>query len=485
MHSDTAPAKNLSPGLQRGASEPLARQLAQRYAERIRQRLLLPGARLPSVRECARHHGVSPHTVVAAYDQLQAEGLLEARRQRGFFVREARPVRASAAPSLRADATRRAPLDATALIRGMFAADPARSPGLGILPPDWLDLPMLQSALRRVQQDSPELHLAYGEPAGDTRLRQALSARLGDLGIAAEADQLVTTVGATHALDLVTRGLLQPGDAVLVDDPGWAIEFARLAQSGMKVLPVPRAPDGGPDLAVMAQLARSHKPRAYFCVPVLHNPTGASLTAAQAHTILKLADAHDLLIVEDDTYAFLAPEHAVRLSALDGLRRTVYISGFSKILSPAWRVGYLAASPERVQRLIDLKLLGNLTSSPLLERAVAHTLEQGPLRRHAERVRQRLDATRPRTVALAEAAGGRFVQPPRGLFGWLDVGVDTERLAQPLLDAGWLTAPGVLFSATRQPGSLMRINFATGQDASFWRDLRAAALRLGGTSIRR
>lgn len=469
MTGDTA-----SPHLQRGASDSLARQLAQRYAERIRQRLLLPGARLPSVRECARHHGVSPHTVVAAYDQLQAEGLLEARRQRGFFVREARPVRGLARAAASAP-PRQAPLDATTLIRGMFGADAARSPGLGVLPPEWLDPALLQTALRRAQQDLPNLQLAYGEPAGDTALRRALSIRLLDLGVHAEPEQLLTAVGASQALDLVTRGLLQPGDAVLVDDPGWAIEFARLQLSGMKLLPVPRAPAGGPDLGVLQQLCEHHRPRAYFTVPVLHNPTGSCLTGAQAHQILKLADAHDLLIVEDDTYAFLAADHSPRLSALDGLRRTVYISGFSKILSPAWRVGYLAASPERVQRLMDVKLLTHLTAPGLTERAVAHALEQGGLRRHAERVRQRLDIARARTAALAEGAGCRFAAPPQGLFGWLDVGVDTERLAQPLLDAGWLTAPGVLFSATRQAGSLMRVNFASAQAPAFWRDLQRCA----------
>ncbi|MFO1226972.1 PLP-dependent aminotransferase family protein [Roseateles sp.] len=480
MNTNTAPSSAPSAApLQRDASQPLAHQLAQRYAERIRQRLLLPGARLPSVRECARHHGVSPHTVVAAYDQLQAEGLLEARRQRGFFVRETRARQA--APALAGAAVpRQVPLDATTLIRGMFGTDTTRAPGSGVLPADWLDIGLLQSALRRAQAGSPDLHVAYGEPAGDARLRLALTRRLADLGIQAGPEQLLTTAGATQALDLITRGLLQPGDAVLVDDPGWAVEFARLANSGMRLLPVPRHPDGGPDLAVMQRLAEAHHPRAYVTVSVLHNPTGSSLTAAQAHTILKLADQHDLLIVEDDTYAFLAPEHTVRLSALDGLKRTIYVSGFSKFLSPAWRVGYLAASPERTQRLIDLKLLSNLTSNALPERAVAHVLDQGQLRRHAERVQQRLDAARTRSVALAERAGARFVSPPRGLFGWIDVGVDTERLAQPLLDAGWLTAPGVLFSATRQPGSLMRINFATAQTAAFWRDLQRCVEALRG-----
>lgn len=462
--------------LARGSSVPLAQQLAQRYAERIQQRLLLPGTRLPSVRECAQRHGVSPYTVVAAYDQLLAQGLLEARKQRGFFVREgagrngdtghAKAERLAGRP-----AHSDAPVDASVLIRGMFQADARYAPGLGTLPAEWLDLAVLQTAMRRViaqSEGSEQLALHYGEPAGDARLRQALAQRLADIGVSAAPEQILSTVGATHALDLLTRTLLSPGDAVLVDEPGWAIEYARLTQAGMRLLPVPRGADG-PDLEVMARLVEQHRPRLYVTVSVLHNPTGNSLTLAAAHRILQLAEAGDFLIVEDDTYAFLAPNHAPRLSALDGLRRTVYVSGFSKILTPAWRVGYLAASAERSAKLTEAKLLQTLTTSPLLERAVAICLEQGQLRRHAERVQTRLDAARQRVVRLAVDAGCRFVTPPQGLFGWLDVGVDTERLAQRLLDAGWRTAPGLLFSATRQTGTLMRVNFATAQNATFWR----------------
>lgn len=469
------------PPLQRGASASLAGQLAERFAQRIRERLLPPGARLPSVRDCARQHGVSPHTVVAAYDQLQASGLLEARRQRGFFVRESRP--AAARSPARAPATampRQAPMDATALIRGMFEADAARAPGLGTLPADWLDPTLLQSALRRMSMaDTLAVQVSYGDPSGDARLRAALSQRLHDLGIHAAPAQILTTHGATHALDLLIRTQLQPGDAVLVDDPGWAVMFARLAQAGIRLLPVPRT-SHGPDLDVLAALAAAHAPRAYLTVSVLHNPTGHSLNLATAHQLLRLADEHDFFIVEDDSYGFLAPEHLPRLAALDGLRRVTYVSGFSKVLTPAWRVGYLATSTERLSALTDTKLLDGLTSSPVMERAVALCLEQGRLRRHAQRLRERLTTARQRISALATRQRFTWAAPPDGLFGWLDVGVDTERLAQPLLDAGWLTAPGALFSATRQPGSLMRINMATSQDPAFWRDLRAAVDALGG-----
>jgi DNA-binding transcriptional MocR family regulator len=268
---------------------------------------------------------------------------------------------------------------------------------------------------------------------------------------------------------------------VLVDEPGWAVEFARLSRMGMKLLPVPRN-EAGPDLGVLAALLAAHRPRLYVTVSVLHNPTGGSLPLASAHQLLKLAEAHALTIVEDDTYAHLASPHAPRLAALDGLQRTVYVSGYSKILTPNWRVGYLAAPPSLVDRFIDQKLLGGLSTPSLPERAIALCLERGALRRHSARVVAQLDAARSRTAARVLEAGCRFVTPPAGLFGWIDVGCDTDRLAEALLDDGWLTAPGSLFHATPRPTTLMRINFASAQDSRFWRALQRQRDRLGAAT---
>lgn len=471
-----APQDAPVPLLSRDAGATLAEQLALRFGERIGQGLLRAGARLPSVRDCAARYRVSPATVVAAYDRLQAQGLVEARAQRGFYVRPpvtaARSPRGAAGGGTGPGALPTAPIDATALIRGMFHAGVRGSaPGMGTLPEDWLDPALLQRALRRVAAADGAAWVRYGEPAGDPSLRAALSRRLGDLGIDADAGQIVTTVGATHALDVVARTLLQPGDAVLVDEPGWAVEYERLTRLGMRLLPVPRGADG-PDLDAMAALLQAHRPRLYVTVSVLHNPTGHTLSPAAAHRVLGLAERHDLLIVEDDTYAFLAPPYATRLSALDGLRRTVLVSGFSKILTPQWRVGFAAAAPALAERLIDTKLVSTLTTPAVLEQAVAWCLDQGLLRRHAERIVQRLDAARDRAVRHALDAGCRFVTPPQGLFGWVDVGTDTERLALAMLDAGWLLAPGTLFQASRRPSTCMRINFAATQDGRFWQALR-------------
>ncbi|MFY3382556.1 PLP-dependent aminotransferase family protein [Paracidovorax sp. MALMAid1276] len=481
--------------LMKTPTQSLTEQLSARFGERIRTRLLAPGARLPSVRQCAQQHAVSPSTVVAAYDQLLAQGLVEARKNRGFFVREIAPGRAAdtgahegaadtrgtarsapgpadAAHGLVARAPGRGapPVNATALIRGMFhKISDKPQPGMGVFPSDWLESTFMPAAVRKVTgtRALQDFSLQYGEPLGDAGLRRVLSQKLATLNVHAAPEHIITTVGATHALDIVSRTLLRPGDPVMVEEPGWAVEFARLAALGMHILPVPRRADG-PDLEVMARYCEVHRPKLYVSVSVFHNPTGYCLTPGSAHRILQLANQHNFHVVEDDTYSHIAPEHATRLTALDGLSRTIYVSGFAKILAPNWRIGFLAAPPALTEQLLDTKLLATLTTPALLEKALALCIEQGQLRRHAERIRTRLDAARARSVKLALGAGCTFAAEPVGLFGWVDTGVDTDALAQRMLDEGYLLAPGALFHAERKPSTLMRINFATTQDAAFW-----------------
>ncbi|RZL97318.1 MAG: PLP-dependent aminotransferase family protein, partial [Variovorax sp.] len=402
--------------LTRTPSQTLTDQLAGRFAERIRARLLGTGARLPSVRECARQQGVSPYTVVAAYDQLLAQGLVEARKQKGFFVRdlaaEGTPTAAASSTGQRVDRAERASgaplpagsrIDATALIRGMFhQASSKPQPGAGVLPADWLENSFLPVAVRKVASGASlaETTLRYGEPMGDTRLREALARKLEGIRLSVTPAQIVTTIGATHALDIVSRTLLKAGDPVMVEEPGWSVEYARLVSLGMRVLPVPRGPDG-PDLAVMARYCELHRPKLFVSVSVFHNPTGYCLSPGSAHRVLQLAQQHDFHIVEDDTYSHIAPEHATRLSVLDGLTRTIYVSGFAKILAPNWRVGYLVAPPALVERLLDTKLLSTLTTPAMLERALAICIEQGQLRRLSERVRAAARRSRTRSSRLA------------------------------------------------------------------------------------
>ena len=481
--------------LSRTDPAPLSEQLARLFASRIDAGLMAAGTRLPSIRHCASRYAVSPHTVVAAYDQLLAQGLIRSERNRGFFVRE-RNALTPAASAATADRTPLAfPNDIGSLIRTMFPAgvrnqvkdsmDASRpSPASGVLPASWLDEGLLIKALRRaVAQDNSSSGALYGTAQGDPLLRDMLALHLESLGITTPSAQIITTSGATHALDVVARTLLSPGDAVLVDSPGWSVEFARLTRMGVRLLPVPRGPQGV-DVAALEQLAATHRPKAYTTVSVLHNPTGHSLNLTQAHHVLQLAQQYDFFIVEDDTYAAFAPAHSPRYAALDGLKRTFYVTGFAKIIAPGWRVGCIAAPADWIPELLDTKLIAGLNTVTPTERALSLCLQQGWLRRHTEAVTSRLDAARSRTVQLALRHGASFAAPPAGLFGWVETGVDTEQLAQRLLDHGWLIAPGHLFYPERCSSTRMRLNFAAGQDVAFWRayqrEVRLSKATAGG-----
>jgi DNA-binding transcriptional MocR family regulator len=447
-----------------GADRSLPEQLAARLALRIDEHALKPGTRLPSIRRCAQEQQVSRSTVVEAYDRLIAGGYVESRRGSGFYVRgrpaaagagRARAGRAAAAPPARG-------LDVVWLLRSMFRQMPGSDhPGAGLLPPHWLDGELIGAAVRSVGRAAGTALLSYGLPEGYLPLRQQLAQRLAQVEIGAAPEQIVTTQGVTQGLDLVARRFVGPGDSVFVEDPGWFVMFGRLAAFGAQVVGVPRGPEG-PDLAVLANLLARHQPKLMVLNSVLHNPTGSVLSAAVAHRLLKLAEEHGFMLVEDDVYGDLQRGRALRLASLDQLRRVIYLGGFSKTLAASLRVGYLAAAPELARELTDLKMLTGLTTPELGERVVARILAEGQYRRHVERLRGKVDAARDKTARALERMGARLVTPPEaGMFLWVDFGRDTNAIAAEGSSRGILCAPGSLFSPTQLPSTRMRVAATT------------------------
>jgi DNA-binding transcriptional MocR family regulator len=452
-----------------GAERTLADQLAAWLALRIDEHALKPGTRLPSIRRFAGDKRVSRSTVVEAYDRLIAAGYVESRRGSGFYVRARRsrpaaPV-ARAASAARATAAA-APIDVLWLLRSMLRQAPASDhPGAGLLPPAWLDSELVAAAVRAVGRSAGRALLHYGVAEGYLPLREQLAQRLALADIGATAEQIVTTGGVTHGIDLVARHFVAPGDTVFVEDPGWFLMFARFAAFGAKVIGVPRRPDG-PDTAVLANLLTRYQPKLFVVGSVLHNPTSTSLSAANAHRLLKLADEYGFTIVEDDVYGDLHPARntaaAIRLASLDQLRRVVYLGGFSKTLAANLRVGFVAAHPDVARAIAEVKILTGLTTPELTERVVARILAEGHYRRHLERLRAKVDAARDRTARALEKMGVRlFTQPDAGIFLWGDFGRDTAAIAAAGAEQGILCAPGSLFSPTQLPSTWMRVSAAT------------------------
>ncbi len=463
------------------SESPLADGIVDWWKARIDDRIVRPGTRLPSIRRFAADQRVSRHTVVEAYDRLVDLGYVEARRGSGFYVRARalpapRTARRAAAPASR--------IDVAWLLRSMFRDVPHdRMPGGGLLPPDWLDSALIAESARAVARGAKRAWLGYGTPQGYLPLRQQLSVKLSALEIPADPEQIVTTAGVTHAIDLVARHVLKPDDTVFVDDPAWFVMFARFAMLGARVIGVPRRADG-PDLESLRDLLIAHRPKLFVLSSVIHNPTGTSMTAANAYAVLQLAEEHGVTIVEDDIYGDLSPDtgprastraSVTRLAALDRRRRVIYVGGFSKTLAANLRVGYLVAPPDLAQALTDEKLLGALTTPEFGERVVARVLVERHYARHCAGLRANLARARQAVLGRLRKLGARlFAEDAQGMFLWADLGTDTNRLATRLFDAGYLAAPGSLFSPSQLPSTWMRFNVASSEDPAMWRALQYA-----------
>jgi DNA-binding transcriptional MocR family regulator len=275
------------------------------------------------------------------------------------------------------------------------------------------------------------------------------------------------------------RLLVKSGDTVLVDAPGYSTLIAALASHGAQVIGVPRLVSG-PDVTALARLAANHQPVAFFTNSALQNPTGTTTTAATAHQILKLAERHDFRVVEDDPFADLLNNPSPSLASLDGLDRVIYLGSFSKTMSPALRVGYLAAQPDFVAEATRLKMASTLTGSEILESAALAMLTDGHHRTHLDRLRERLSEAQSRVCRrLTELDWQVFHQPSGGLFLWAAApeGLDPAPLTAAAATAGIALAPGRFYQPTITACHHFRFNAAWSDNSRLFGWLAAMADR--------
>src|SRR6059036_883941 len=364
------------------APTPLVSRIVDGFRRLIADRSLKLGTKLPSIRAFAASHGVSVFTVVEAYDRLVAQGWLVSRANAGFFVkRRAGDAPAAAQADLR--------FDARWYLQQIFETrNLALKAGCGWLPHDWLFEDGLRRSLRHLAADGVEMG-GYGLPHGHMALRVLLAESLAERQIAVGPEQVLLTQGSSQALDLVARQLLQPGDPVLVDNPGYPNLMFMLRSLGARPIGVPRLAEGY-DLEALQALLVEHKPTAFFTQPRLQSPTNSVTPLAQLFRLLQLAEAHELTLVENDIYADLDPEPRPSLASLDQLKRVVHIGSCSTTISPNLRVGYLVARPDLLDSLAQLKMVSGLTSSDLTERLAFGALTEGRWRKHLKSLRDRL-----------------------------------------------------------------------------------------------
>lgn len=452
--------------LDQNSQVPVVQQVVKGMREWIAQHAAGGGSRLPSIRRLSADLGISRNVAIEAYEHLVAQGLVRSRPGSGFYIAE------SAASVLSRDGIEPAGLeDVTDEMWNLFQADEASLKlGCGWLPNNWREGDDLAYAIRHVTRQNRAGLFDYSTPLGTPELRLLIQERLRLLGIDTDVNQILLTGGGSHALDLIVRLMLKPGDTVLVESPGYYNLFGLLRLQQVKVIGVSRLA-GGPDAEQLVGLLKTHKPRLFFTNSVFQNPTGTTLLPTVAHQVMQLAEKHDFQIVEDDIYADFQHDPTIRLAALDGLRRVIYLGSFSKSLSSSLRVGYIAAEPALMKQLVDVKMLTSISASRFAEQVVMTMLRNGTYRKLAERLRNKLSGQMASALNLVRNAGWEiFTEPAGGMFIWARYPAIecSTQLVKNAQHVGISLSPGHVFLPEENSSPWVRINVA------YTRDSRAA-----------
>lgn len=429
---------DISVVIDRGSKRPLHAQLSSQIRQNILDGLLPGGTRLPSTRQLAESLGVSRNVVLAAYDELYAEGCTETRHGSGTWVvdglnsqRVTRPVPDHANP-------RWLPDNGTLLKQ----EPPAPSGGIDFQlgRPSIAPLPLRswQRFWREMAMEEPPNY--YGPTEGYPELRAEVAAYLGrSRGIACTADDVIMTSGAMQPLDLLLRITLSPDSIVALEEPGYPSVRQLLQSHNANLLPVPVDSDG---LCVDALPDGPDAPLLVYCTPSHQYPTGARMPVSRRLALLEWAGRNDSLIVEDDydsEFRFDASPLPA-MAGLDDTGRVVYIGTFSKMLTPALRMGYVVVTPMLRERLIALKSVLDRHVPWPTQRVMTGFLSSGRLESHIARMRRYYARKRKLLSAIIEPLGdlARLQGLEAGLHVYLELDprLDANRIAAAAARSG-------------------------------------------------
>ncbi|GCE85098.1 PLP-dependent aminotransferase family protein [Komagataeibacter diospyri] len=440
---------------------PLVNQIVSGVRDLILGMKLQTGQRLPSVRQLAEQCGVSTLTVSNAYNKLVAEGLLEARRARGYFVTHNNTLnRTLITTATLVDRS----VDSRWLLQSAYEDKaPIIKAGCGWLPESYLFVDAIKQALVSLGRKPPSSIFEYGNPYGYTPLRHSIQLMLAQRKIRTCDAGIILTHGASQALELSVRAFTHKQDTVLVDDPGYCNLNPALQGLDLNVVGVPRTFEG-PDIERLEYLARLHQPRLFITNTILHNPTGTSCSPANAFHILNLAEKYNFLIVEDDIFSSLTTDITTNLAYLDQMRRVIQVGSFSKTIAPGVRVGFTASHPELAQVILRQKMASSLTTSGINEYVIHSIIKDGKYRHHLTRLKERLERMQASVGRALTNTGMRlYFRPPGGMFVWARFdreGINMQALAQSAAEEDILLAPGYLFRPNYEPSPWMRFNVA-------------------------
>jgi GntR family transcriptional regulator/MocR family aminotransferase len=466
---------------------PLYARIAAALAAEVRRGRLADGDALPGTRSLAASLGVHRSTVIAAYRELEAQGLVESVAATATRVRasglDARLDAERFSPRARVPEQSAVPLPAR---RSLAPQGPAR-PGQLVLAGGLPDLRLfpaaeLARALRRAlgSRDATSL-LGYGDPRGDPRLRAALARFVSERrGLVASAEHVLVTRGSQMALALAARALVPSGGRVAVESFGYPPAWQALRDAGLEPVPVPVDAEGL-DTAALARVHEEAPLSAIYVTPHHQYPTGVPLAHHRRLALLELAQRARVPVLEDDYDHELHYEGRplLPLAHLDRKGVVVYLGTLSKVLAPGLRLGFVVAPTPLVERLSALRATLDRQGDLVVERAVAELFEEGLVERHGRKMRRVYQARRD---ALVSALGARlaarlvFEVPRGGMALWAHApGVDVEALRERTEARGVSFTTAARYAFDRRPRPFVRLGFAALTEAELERAVRVLA----------
>jgi 2-aminoadipate transaminase len=441
------PTLGLLPELDRSSIVPLYRQIYEYLREAILAGTLPESTRLPPERNMAQRLGVNRSTIVHAYRELVADGLIEQRVGSGSRVvgqLRGQPERSSSVPWWVTLPPWR--VGEFPNVLGELAAKQEQgriSFVQGVAPDEPSPLAELARSFGHVARD-PRFVLSYGDSEGYEPLRAAIAARMNARGAGTVTPSgVIVLTGSTQGIAIVAQSLAEPGDEIIVESPSYPGALQVFQINGLRAIPV-SVDDEGMRVDHVEAILRTRRPRFIYTMPSLHNPTNATMNADRRERLATIAKRAGVPIVEDDPYGPLNLHADPPLVAL-APDHVVYLSTFSKTIAPSLRVGWLSAPRTILERLLLRKQAYDMATSLYVQAAVTDYLERA-YEEHVTQLRAELALRR----KLADDAIARYWPPSlkaSGPGGGFYVWVTTPRelRARVLLDAAERRGASFLF----------------------------------------
>jgi len=439
--------------------------VSERIRKMIDTGMLIPGEKLPSLRDMSDKMGLSIATIMKSYIDLESLGIVEARPQSGFY---ATGLTVPQAPlpeksSIRIQPTK---INKSHLHKSILKAmsSPDIVPLNGAVPSEELLAGKELKKIIKQLLNTPGFELMrYEEPQGSFQLRNQIACHISDYTFKADAEKIIITTGATQALDIVLRTLTHPGDTVLLESPTFFGYLPLLESLGLYALEIPTDFSSGIEIDDLRKAIDAYEVKACILQPDFGNPVSFRYPDKKKSEITALLESRAILLIEDLTYRDLSYDHLHMkcLASFEDSGHVIQVSSFSKTIGPGG-VGWIVPG-KYYEELLQTKCASAMNTSKLIQNAFAEYLATGHYGRHLKRMSAAFKtqtATYRSHIATYFPQGTCITKPDGGFLLWVELppSIDTGILYKKILTRNIAFAPGTIFTSQEKYTNCMRIN---------------------------